>query len=76
MRVFTVIAGVTFTLQKLTVTNGATSGSIGGGVYDAGALGVTNVTFSGNSTSYDGGGIYNSSRGTVDVPNSAFSGLA
>ncbi len=74
VRVFTVIAGVTFKLQNLTVANGAASGSNGGGVYNSGAMDVTNVTFSGNSATYGGGGIYNSSTGTLDVTNSAFSG--
>ena len=35
---------------------------------------MSNSTFSGNSASYDGGGIYNCNSGTVTVSNSTFSG--
>ena len=67
MRVFTVIAGVTFKLQNLTVANGAASGSNGGGVYNSGAMDVTNVTFSGNSATSEAGSLYNYSGATMNV---------
>jgi len=78
VRVFTISAGITFNLQNLTVANGLAM-SHGGGVYNSGALTVTNVTFSGNTAdggaaAFVGGGIYNSSTGTLDVLGSTFSG--
>ena len=47
----------------------------GGGIFNAGGtLTVSDSTFSGNSASADGGGIY--SHGTLTVSNSTFSGNA
>ena len=69
--VFSVNAGVNFTVQNLTIANG-TAGSGGGGIYNGGTLEVTNSTFSGNSAYLGGGGI--SSSGTLEVTNSIFSG--
>ena len=74
--VFSVNAGVTFTVQNLTIANGNSSPEIGGGaISNGGTLNVTNSTFSGNS----GGGIGGSggaisNGGTLNVTNSTFSG--
>ena len=39
VRVFTVNSGVTLNLNRLTVANGSTGGSDGGGIYNAGRHG-------------------------------------
>ena len=70
-RVFYVNAGVTCTLQSLTVANGSAVDVSGGGIYNAGTLNVTDSTLSGN-TAYEAGGIYNA--GTLNVTNSTLSG--
>ena len=72
--VFSVNAGVTFTVQNLTIANG--SAPDGGGIRSEGTLTVTNSTFSGNSaTLFDGGGngggIWN--VGALTVTDSTFS---
>ncbi|HPD40189.1 MAG TPA: choice-of-anchor Q domain-containing protein [Anaerolineae bacterium] len=71
-RVFSVNAGITFNLSNVTVANGKVSSGNGGGIYNAGALNVTNSTFSDNSAGGSGGGIFNT--GTLNVSNSTFSG--
>jgi predicted outer membrane repeat protein len=72
--VFSVNAGVTFTVQNLTIANGSNSATgYGGGIYSQGTLTVTNSTFSGNSSASYGGGIY-SNGGTLTVTNNTFSG--
>jgi len=75
--VFSVNAGVYFTVQNLTIANG-NSATYGGGIFNgAGTLTVTNSTFSGNSAGLQnnntgGGGIY--SGGPLTVTNSTFFG--
>ena len=69
VRVFTVNAGVTLNLDRLTVAGG--SAATGGGIYNSGTLTVSNSTFAGNSAGFGGGGIDNS--GTLTVSNSTFS---
>jgi hypothetical protein len=59
--------GVNFTVQNLTIANGASSG--GGAIFNDGTLTVTSSTFSGNS----GGAILNYG-GTLTVTSSTFSG--
>lgn len=68
--VFTVMMGVTFNLQNLTVANG--NGAFGGGILNNGMLNVSNCTFTGNSATSTGGAISN--NGTVAVTNSTISG--
>ncbi|MEI6207072.1 MAG: BspA family leucine-rich repeat surface protein [Desulfuromonadales bacterium] len=70
-RIFYVNAGVTFTLQNLTVTKGE-SPTNGGGLTNRGITTVKNVTFSDNHAVARGGAIqtYN----TLTVINSTFSG--
>jgi len=58
-------------LSKLTIQNGYTSGSGGGGICNLGTLTLTNTTISGNSADL-GGGIYNG--GTLTVNKSTISG--
>ncbi len=60
-RVFEVGGAGILTLSGLTVSNGVCLEACGGGggVYNAGTLSASNVTFSANSAS-NGGGIYNS----------------
>jgi predicted outer membrane repeat protein len=70
---------VNFTVQNLTIANGYSSGSFGGGgivSYNSGTLTVTNSTFSGNSSAGidDGGGIASYGNGPLTVTNSTFSG--
>jgi hypothetical protein len=64
-------AGVTFTLQNLTVTKGYNAG-VGGGLINHGVTTVNNVTFSDNHAVTRGGGIQTYS--TLTVTNSTFSG--
>ena len=78
VQVFSITAG-TVSISALTIANGNTS-TQGGGIFNNGALTVSNATFSGNSASPadccgQGGGIYNSYPGaTLTVNNSAFFG--
>jgi hypothetical protein len=63
-------------ISGLTIANGNSAGSNGGGIYNEGAtLTVGNCTLSGNSTnnSAGGGGLFNN-VGTLTVSNSAISG--
>ena len=70
--VFSVNAGITFTVENLTVAAGSMH-TAGGGIHsNGGKLTVINSTFSGNSAG-GAGGIY-SINGTVTVTNSTFSG--
>jgi len=69
VRVLSVDASASLTLNNLTIANGKYSG--GGGVLNGGTLTITNSTFSGNSGGI-GGGIYN--FGTTNITNSTFSG--
>jgi Secretion system C-terminal sorting domain len=67
----------TDTLSNLIITgnnSGSSSSLFGGGLYTAGSGGpvLTNVTFSGNQTAGNGGGMYNS--GTVSLTNCTFTG--
>ena len=52
--VFTISAGVTATIQDVTVRNG--SAFLGGGIYNNGTVTISNGTLSGNSAGYGGGG--------------------
>jgi CSLREA domain-containing protein len=67
-------SGSELTLNKLRVVHGKPSDSLlGGGVFNnGGMLTVTNSTFSKNTASQSGGGIY--STGQLRVTNSTFSG--
>ena len=69
-RVLLVQAGASLTLKHLTIANG-NYGYAGGGIYNLGALTITDSVFSGNSAANKGGGIYN--IGTLNITNSAFS---
>lgn len=68
-RIFNVTNG-TVNLSGLTLTNGFNN-SQGAGIRNTTVLNVTNCTFAGNSAA-DGGGIYNSSAGTLTVHGSTF----
>ncbi|NOT55931.1 MAG: hypothetical protein HOP18_15135 [Deltaproteobacteria bacterium] len=72
VRVMAVTADVTVNISGLTIRNG--SGDFGGGISNAGTVTVSNSTFSGNSATFEGGGIFNGPAGTVAVSNSTFSG--
>ena len=69
---FTVNAGVTATIQMLTLANGYTPYS-GGGIFNFGTLTVNNITLNGNSANV-GGGIVNASSGILTVTNAVFNG--
>lgn len=79
VRVFYVNAGVTFNLSHVTVANGNADPVSGGGIYNNGALHVTNSIFSDNRAGgssgdpgvlFGGGGISN--YGTATVTDSTF----
>ncbi|MBI5293957.1 MAG: S-layer homology domain-containing protein [Chloroflexi bacterium] len=78
-RVFEVSAAGDLTLDGLTVQNGAcsglcsTSGSRGGGVYNAGTMTISNVAFSQNSANNNGGGMYNAIGSNATLTNVTFS---
>ncbi|RME88037.1 MAG: hypothetical protein D6770_07895, partial [Anaerolineae bacterium] len=74
VRVFSVTSGTTVELKGLTIAHG--NADIGGGVYNAGTLTITDCTFSNNqATANDGGGggIFNTGTGTLTVTGSLFS---
>jgi predicted outer membrane repeat protein len=84
-QVLLVNVGATLNLNDLTIADGYASSppsgvGRGGGIRNDGTLTVTNSTFSGNSASYVGGGIYSggalpgTSAGALTVTNSTFSG--
>lgn len=72
VRGFTLEPEVTVSLNGLTIANGR--GAYGGGIYNEGTLTVSNSTFSGNTASHGGGGIYCTNLGTLTVYNSTFTG--
>ena len=81
VRVFYINPSVNVTLNNLNIQNGFTDSSSslgysGAGIYNDGGLTLNDSTVSSNiaSDSGFGGGIYNSSTGTLLVTNSTFSG--
>jgi CSLREA domain-containing protein len=70
--IFEVAASSNVTISGLTITNG--NGGFAGGIYNAGTLTINNATISGNSTAFDGGGIYNGNTGTLTITNATISG--
>jgi len=61
-------------MQVITITGGNVN-NLGGGIYNAGTLTLTNSTISGNeATDGYGGGIFNNSSGAVTINNSTVSG--
>ena len=75
-RVFYVNAGVTATLNSLTIAHGRSD--FGGGIYNQGTLTVMNSLFSDNSAlpgdNHWGGGIFNARSSMLTVRHSTFSG--
>ena len=67
-RIFNVWSGASLTMANLTVRGGKvdqrTSG--GGGINNAGELGLTNVAIRENRSEWNGGGLYNSGNATLD----------
>jgi len=74
VQVFNIGGGITATISGLTIQNGSSSVSSGGGIYNSGTLMLSNSTLSGNSVSggFAGGAIYNG--GTLTLSNSTLSG--
>jgi hypothetical protein len=70
-RVFNIMPFTAVAISDVTIENGKSAFSNGGGINNSGKLMVTRSTFSGNSAA-DGGGIVN--FGTLTVTNSTFSG--
>ena len=73
-QVFNITSGVSVAMAGLTISGGTVSGSIGGGIANAGTLSLTNCTVANNSAvavtgvvSGDGGGIANT--GTLSLTN-------
>ena len=88
-RIFHIGAGSVVSISGLTIENGsaaldpfgsfgnlneAAAGDTGGGIRNTGTLTVSDCTFSNNSTSYNGGAIYNFPGKTLIVKNSILSG--
>jgi len=61
----------TVSLKALTIANGSASSNAG--IYNQGALTISNSTFSNNNATTIGGGIYNTAAGTLTIYNSSFS---
>lgn len=74
VRVFLVDTGADLTLKNLTVANGKASSSNGSGMVNSGTVTLTNVTFSGNSASFEGGGMFNLNNSSPTLTNVTFSG--
>ena len=83
-RIFTINGGKTVKVDGLTITNGNVftplaeipGNNFGGGIFNSGALTITNSTVSENFTSDGtayGGGIYNDAAGTLIINNSTVS---
>lgn len=78
-RVFEVGAAGNLTLNNLTVRHGrcaglcATNTNSGGGIYNAGILTASNVTFRANSASTSGGGLLNFTNSNATLTNVTFS---
>src|SRR5229473_1567528 len=68
--VFTISAGVTATIQDVTIRNG--SAFVGGGILNEGTVTISNSTLSSNSAAVVAGGILN--EGTLTISNSTLSG--
>ncbi len=64
-RLFQVDSGVTAALSGLTLTGGAAPD--GGGLYNAGATTLTDVTISGNTAADKGGGVFTANGGTTTL---------
>ena len=71
-RIFSVAAASAVTFSGLTIANGFSPNTAGGGIVNRGTLTITNSTISGNSVTGHGGGIANG--GTLTVTNSTISG--
>jgi hypothetical protein len=72
VQVMQIAAGAKLNLNGLTIAHGAAPEGEGGGIFNQGALTVTNTTFSGNEASFGvGGAIYN--KGTLTVTDSILS---
>ena len=70
-RVFHVGSGVTATLDRLTIADGAAS--VGGALLNEGVLTTANTTVTGNNATQSGGGIANV-EGTLTITGSTVSG--
>ena len=70
-RVFDITSGINVAISGLTITNGRASNDQGGGIYNVGALTITDSALSGNSATI-GGGIFNG--GTLTITNSTLNG--
>lgn len=73
-RIFYVTNGMTVAMNSLTITNGSSGASSGGGVFNAGILVLNQCTVSSNTTTIAGGGAYNA--GILTVNGSSFVGNA
>jgi len=72
-RVLVLGSAVTVNISGVTIRNGGT-GDVGGGVFNAGTLTLTNSTVSGNNVGGSGGGIYNANGATALLTNITVSG--
>jgi cysteine-rich repeat protein len=70
VRVFRVEPGATLNVRNLTIANGKADD--GGGIYNAGAVTLTNCTLRDNAADNSGGAIFNG--GTLTVTNSTLNG--
>ncbi len=71
VRVMEVNSGADLTLRNLTIANG--NADPGGGVLNDGTLAIENSTFSQNTATFDGGGVYNQSGASLTITGSTFS---
>jgi hypothetical protein len=71
---FTIAAGVTVTINDLTVTRGVAAGSSGGGITNAGSLTLNRVTVSLCATAASGGGIFNDTGASLTISDGLLTG--
>lgn len=69
--IFVVDATASLTLQDITLSDGSSTDTTAGAIYNQGTLSITNSTLQGNSASGQGGAIYNAS-GSVTISDTDF----
>jgi len=72
-RIFNIAANVNVAISGLAIVFGNAAGDVGGGIYNHGALTLTNDVISANSAALGGGGVY-CSGGALTLINSAIVG--
>lgn len=74
-RIFTLVNSAVVNINNLTISQGSSSGGLGGGIYmgDSATLFLTGCIVSNNTATNGGGGIWVNDSGTLHVTNSTIS---